>query len=166
MRILAERLTGQGDWRDVDALAALGTPAADTLLAACVRHANVIVRLRAGKHLADRGAPGALERELLAVLGDPDSEAPIEMTMRFAREYPTSAVRRALLQCAIEGAVHLRAHAAALSLFLAGRAAEPFDWAHRPLFLRFSAENRSVRLAALQDLQRLIGDGAEGPGAS
>ena len=158
LHILAERLTGPGDWSDVDALAVVRTPAADTLLENCLRHANVVIRLRAGRRLADRGAPEALEQELLAVLGDPDTDAPIEMTMRFAKEYPTAAVRRALLHCSVEGAPHLRSHAAALSLFLAGRAAEPFDWAHRSLFLQFGEEDRSVRLAARQDLRRLLGD--------
>jgi hypothetical protein len=155
-QVLAERLTEAGDWRDVDALAALGTPAADTLLANCARHANVIVRLRAGWWLADRGTPETLERELLSVLGDRDTDAPIQMTMRLAKEYPRTEVRRALLQCAVDGAHHLRAHAAALALYIAGRAREPFDWTHRPLFLRFGDEDRSVRLGAMEDLRRLI----------
>jgi hypothetical protein len=161
VHVLAERLAGPGDWRDVDALAALDTPAADALLADCVRHANVIVRLWAGRRLAERGAPEALDRELLDVLGDPDSDAPIEMTMHLVNEYPTLAVRKALLQCAVEGATHLRVHAAALALYLAGRATEPFDWGHRPLFLRFADEDRSARLAAMQDLRRMIGGAAE-----
>lgn len=155
-QVLAERLTGMGDWRDVDALATLRTPAADTLLTNCARHANVIVRLRAGWWLANRGTPETLERELLNVLGDRDTEAPIEMTMRLTKEYPTTELRKALLQCAVDGAHHLRAHAAALALHLAGCAGEPFDWTHRPLFLRFGEDDRSVRLAAMEDLRRLI----------
>ena len=41
---------------------------------------------------------------------------------------------------------------AALALYLGGKAEEAFDWNHRPFFLRFVDENRSVQIDAYKEL--------------
>ena len=157
LAVLQERLAGSGaDWRDVDAVAALGIRAADTLLRRCAWHADAAVRLRAAPLLAARGDATVVERELLRILRDRESNAPIEATMRLAEEHPSEPVKQALLVCAIHGAPHLRVHAAALALYLAGVAKDAFDWDHRPLFLQFGEDDESVRVAALGALRSLM----------
>jgi len=76
--------------------------------------------------------------------------------MRLAAAYPTLAVREALLECALHGAQHLRAHAAALALYLAGRAEGTFDWNHRTLFLQFGVDDERTRAAAMRELRALM----------
>ena len=59
---------------------------------------------------------------------------------------------------ALNGTEVMRVHAAALSLFLAGKAKEPFDWDERPFFLRFGSEDRAERLVAYRELQQRVGE--------
>ena len=70
------------------------------------------------------------------------------------------AIRAALLWCAVDGAPHLRVHAAALALYLAGGARSAFDWEHRPLFLGFGEPPRAERQAALAGLLVRMGRGS------
>jgi len=157
LTLLTERLERDGaGWREVEAVAALGTPAAESLLQDLVRHPAAEVRLRAARMLAAQGDAAAPEREIVARLMDPDADGGIDALMTMAEEHPTPAVRAALRFCAVDGAADYRVHAAALLLFLEGGAAENFDWNHRPLFLEFGEEDRAVRLAALTRLDALI----------
>ena len=48
-------------------------------------------------------------------------------------------------------------HAAALLLYLAGKARERFDWAQRPFFLQFGEEAPAVRERAYAELCRRLG---------
>jgi hypothetical protein len=157
LSILEERLAdSRADWRDVDAVAALATPDADVVLERCASHADPAVRLRAAPHLASRGHRHVIQKQLLGILLDPHTTAPIDATMRLAEQHPTAYVKDALLDCAIRGAPHLRVHAAALALYLAGGAKEPFDWDHRPLFLQFGEEEEATRAAAMSELRALM----------
>jgi hypothetical protein len=46
---------------------------------------------------------------------------------------------------------------AALLFYLHGKAKEPFDWDHRPFFLRFTATDRSEREAVFRELCEAVG---------
>jgi hypothetical protein len=159
LALLDAHLAGSGaDWRDVEAVAALDTEEAAALLAQCAHHRSAEIRLHAAPFLAERGAPDVPERELLRILGDPRTDAPIVATLRLATAYPTERVKQALLECAVHGAQHLRVHAAALALYLAGVADDEFDWNHRALFLRFGVANEHERAEALRELRALMGN--------
>jgi hypothetical protein len=41
--------------------------------------------------------------------------------------------------------------------YLAGIAKEPFDWDHRPFFLRFNGDNHEEHMAAYEELCRRVG---------
>lgn len=160
LALLEERLGQQGaGWREVEALAALGTPAAGALIDRLVDHPVADVRLRATRVLAERGDAGPSEREIVRRLRDPDAAGGIDALMTMAEHHPTPAVREALRFCAVDGAQDYRVHAAALLLFLEGGAKENFDWDHRPLFLQFGEEDRAVRIAALARLEALMPGG-------
>ncbi|MEA2627492.1 MAG: hypothetical protein QOD06_3537 [Candidatus Binatota bacterium] len=160
LEVLTERLVDSGaDWRDVDAVAALGTREANTTLASLCSHRSGVVRLRAARILAERDLPDVLEREIVRLLGDPRADAGVGQLMALAEANPTAGVRQALLACAVDGAPELRVHAAALALYLAGGSVEAFDWTHRPLFLRFAEEDREARRAALGELKAMIPTG-------
>lgn len=155
--LLNERLDTFGaNWRDVDAMAALNIPPARMVMQRLAGHRSAEVRLRAARYLAEGGDDTAAEREIVKLLGNPDTDIGASALLMMAEAHPTEAVRKALLDCVIDGADHLRVHAAALALFLAGGAAESFDWAHRPLFLQFGESDRAARLAAMKDLKKLM----------
>jgi HEAT repeat protein len=153
-RLLIRRLaTSEADWRDIEALAAIGSPAAETALSKLLTHPCAELRLRAARYFAGQGQPAAMEKEIVELLRDPNAEVSASLLMREAEEFPSDAVKQALLDCSVDGRSDLRVHAAALALYLYGGAAEPFDWAHRPLFLRFGEDDREERLQALGELR-------------
>ena len=157
LEILDDRLASSGaGWREVDAVAALDGPGAHDRLEQLAGHRSGEVRLRAARHLSERGRPEAAEREIVRLLRAPELETGIDALMTLAEDHPTPAVREALLYCAVDGAPDLRVHAAALALYLAGGADSAFDWNRRPLFLQFGEEDRQVRVRALDGLKALM----------
>ena len=156
--LLNDRLENAGaDIRDVDAMAALEIPPARMVIQRLAEHWSPAIRLRAAEYLTERGDPSAAEREILRLLGDSKTDIGADALMTMAERHPTPAVRAALLECALDGADHLRVHAAGLALFLAGGARESFDWDHRPLFLEFGERDRALRVTAMKRLKALMG---------
>ena len=145
------------DWRDLEALARIGSPAARHAIRAALRHADPAVRggaLRHGREFLSSGERLLAIRRALeeATFYNGLSEA-LEAIETFHPLEIIDLLLRALLAREPEVAVHL----AALLLFLHGRAAEPFDWAQRPFFLRFAEEDREKRVPAFEELCGLIG---------
>jgi hypothetical protein len=155
--VLTERLAGSsGGWRDVEAVAALGTAESGALLTRLLRHASAEVRLRAAQCQAHAGDAAPAEREIVRLLRDPLAEIGTAALMQMVEAHPTPQVQTALRYCAVDGAAPFRVHAAALLLYLGGGAEESFDWSYRPLFLKFGEDDRAVRLAALDQLTALL----------
>ena len=92
--------------------------------------------------------------EVVRPLRDPATEIGAAAVMLAAEARLGPRVPEALLWCALDGAEHLRVHAAALALYHAGGAPESFDWKQRPLFLQFGESDRTVRLPAVTELRR------------
>jgi hypothetical protein len=148
LALVAER--GAKDWRDVEALAALGA-----LPRAALQSSDFQVRIRAAEslHLSKEES----ETLLLATLQDATIMNGLTAVLGFAQEHDTPAVRRKLLWCALNGNDDLRVHAAALVHFFYGKAASEFDWSHRPLYLRFASKVFAERESAYRDLCAEIG---------
>jgi hypothetical protein len=141
--LLITRLTGEADWRDVEALAALGTPGAMVAVKTAAKHCNPEVRNCALRILAETGPQQAapeLERDIVRAVAGGDID--------LAESHPTPEVKRALLDCARLADPTTRVHAAAMLMYLCGKADGPFDWDQRPFFLRFgTADNQELRAA-------------------
>ena len=67
-----------------------------------------------------------------------------------AEEHRTPAVMDALFRAALRDDHVMAVHAAALLLFLHGKAKEPFDWDRRPLYLQFGDDDPKVRRMRLR----------------
>ncbi len=65
---------------------------------------------------------------------------------------PSASVINALLKATLNRPGEVACHMAAMLLYLHGKAAEPFDWNHRPFFLRFNTTSRHEREAAFEEL--------------
>jgi hypothetical protein len=139
------------DWRDVDALDRLGSPAALAALEESARGPNREVRIRASEHLFDRGRRTDLDEVLVDGIRHATFGQGLQETLWLAAKHPTPAVIRALAEAALcrreEGAVH----AVALLYFLHGLAAEEFDTAHQDYFLRFRTTPHGPQRRALFD---------------
>jgi hypothetical protein len=74
-----------------------------------------------------------------------------------AESHPTPRVKRALLDCARLADPTTRVNAAAMLMYLCGKAEEAFDWNQRPFFLRFGTEDNQELRAAWMELRERTG---------
>ncbi len=149
--LLIGKLRGDGDWRDVEALASLPTPSALAAVVESRNHNKAKVRNYAIKILLN-DPPAELEAELEALVIQAVSQGYFDM----AEHLPTLAVKKALLNTVRHADSTVRVNAAALLLYLCDKAPEPFDWSQRPFFLRFSTDNEELLNAAWQELRSLV----------
>ncbi len=161
--LLTEEIITRGslDWRDVEALRALGTPKALARIAA------------AASEQADGGGAEALifevetngwtaesEARLIAMLADMESmTSASDRLYRLCEQHPTPAVMQRLLRNArAQPDETMRYSAGAMALYLAGHADDwyGFDAAHRPHLLGLNAADDKARHAALAWLEEKV----------
>lgn len=159
-RELEVLLTGNkpSDWRDVEALAEFDTPAARAALRHAATSGAVEVRLA-----VLRFAPSVLTtRESTRVLVTALDEVVIFGGLTAALELVVKHHPKPVLDALWHGVLHrpgeVASHFAGMLLYLAGKAALPFDWNHRPFLLRFNATDPAERAAAARELCERLGD--------
>lgn len=158
-------LIGRGvlSWRDVEALAELGTPAAREALLAAMRSGDLETRLDIvayAPHLI-----GENEREACVVeaIENADGLDSLSKLLLLVERIRTPAVIGALLRGTLRHGGETAVHFAAILTWLHGRAGSPFDWEQRPFFLRFHTENPDERHHAYLELCERLGIDPETP---
>jgi hypothetical protein len=147
---------GAADWRDVEALAALGTPGARAVLRRALATGSHDIRMAVLTHAPDVASEEERARVLVAALQHADFFGGLSRALDGAEAHHPPEVIDALLKGTLERAGDVAVHFAALLLFLHGKAPERFDWAQRPFFLRFAGDARE-REAAFRELCARIG---------
>jgi hypothetical protein len=147
---------GAKDWRDVEALAALGTPRADEILRRASENPDPEIRLAVVRYAPklvpeSRRVASLISALETAVLFGGLSQA-LDETAEFHPEPVVDALFRGALKRDGETAVQF----AAMLMFVHGKADEPFDWDQRPFFLRFNTENHQERVAVFRELCQKI----------
>jgi hypothetical protein len=144
------------DWRDLEALLALGTPTARVAVIDQLRSGKLEQRLWAARFLeGDASVAADREAAVVAGLGSALLYEGLSQALDIATEERTPAMIEALFRACLRDAGEAAVHAAARLAFIHGKAAEPFDWELRPLYLRFNTQDRAERAAAFRDLCRL-----------
>ena len=168
LREVEEQLVARGavDWRDVQALDALGTERALKTLERALKtleralsSKDLAIRLEAAERLHRRNLLEGLRFDELLVKSLAEATLLNGMTraLGLAEKHATPAVLKQLLACAQRGNDDIRCHAAALLHYLFGHAKSPFDWDKRPFYLRFVSKDRTERHAAYLELCRDLG---------
>jgi len=157
--LLARGATG---WRDVEALAALGTPRAQAALREAAAKGSHEVRMAVMAHAPDLLSEGERTKALVAALREADLYGGLTQALaRVASHHPPEVVD-ALLRGTLARSGEVAVHYAAMLFHIHGRAKEPFDWEQRPFFLRFHTEDRREREEAFRELCVACGiDGSE-----
>jgi hypothetical protein len=145
------------DWRDVEALAALGTPEADERLKRAFHRGSLSLRLSVLRH-----APHVVsERQRTKVLVEGIERSTIgdglTPTLLDVEEFHPPAIVKALLRGTLKRPGDVAVNLAGMVAFVHGAAKEAFDWNQRPLFLRFNTDDDAERAAAFRDLCALCG---------
>jgi hypothetical protein len=151
------------DWRDVEALAQIDSPAARAAVLAATTGANVDVRREAMRNVpADAIDPAVREAQLLADLQGNDVFGGLSQAIDEAAEFHPPAVVSALLHAVLHQPGQKAILFAALLYYIHGKADTPFDWDQRPFFLRFAGDTRTGHEAAFRELCANVGiDSAE-----
>jgi hypothetical protein len=148
---------GARDWRDIEALACLDTPAARAAIKAAMNNPNPEVR-----NAITRCAPGLVPESLRTAslvrgLETANFYGGLTQTLDQVAGFHPPLIVDALLRGALGRAGEVAVHFAAMLCYIHGRAQEPFDWEQRPFFLRFNTDNRLEREAAFLELCQKIG---------
>jgi hypothetical protein len=157
VNVLAEQLNSKPDWRQAEALAAIGSPQAVQVLHAAMKTVNPEVRIHVAEQLAEMGEPADLEGAIIEALRHARLSNGLSYAIDTAEQHPSPRIQEALLELALNGNEDQRFHCAALALYLGGKAEEAFDWNHRPFFFRFIDEDRNVQIEAHKELCERLG---------
>jgi hypothetical protein len=154
-RILVPR--ARSDWRDVEALAALDTPAARRALTAAMKNGNAEIRAAVMCH-----APELVSREervaaLVVALNTAEFYGGLSQALDDVGEFHPPEIVTALFRGVLERKGDIAIHFAAMLMFIHGKANSPFDWNHRPFFLRFGTTSREERKALFRELCAKVG---------
>ena len=155
--LLIKNLRQAGDWRDVEALVALGTSAAREAVDKARFHRNSEVRHYALKIVLHNLNSKNMTETEMRELEEQVVQAVEHGDYAIAENMPTMRVKKALLESARRADSENRVHAEAFLLYLCGLAPEPFDWTRRPFFLLFADDNPKVLQQAWEELRRRTG---------
>ena len=146
------RARASEDWRDLEALLALGSETGKAAVVEQLRVGKLEQRLAAARLLAsDPDLAADIESATVAGLESALLYGGLSTALDLAVEHRTPAMIDALFRAALRDEGEAAVHAAARLAYVHGKATEPFDWERRPFFLEF-AKSRSARRAAFRRL--------------
>jgi hypothetical protein len=154
-RLLLAR--GGADWRDVEALALLDTPAARKALNAAMRSGNAEIRAAVMRHAPALVSDEQKKISLLEGLLKADFYGGLSQTLDAVSKYHPPEIVAALLRGVLERKAEGAIHFAAMLMFIHGKAKSAFDWDHRPFFLKFGTPDRAEREVLFRELCAKIG---------
>lgn len=144
-------------WREVEALAALETPKAETALLRALESDKVEVRL-AVLRLAPELVPSARQTEVLAeALATVKPFGGLSDAESLVLQHHPPPVIDALWRGVLHRGPEVAPHFAGLLLYLGGQASSPFDWSQRPFLLRFNTTDPAALQEAFLELCQRLG---------
>jgi hypothetical protein len=165
-KVLVSRVRSrQAEWRDTEALAALGGDDAKAALRHTLETGDLETQLHAARDLQALGEKVDMEKSIAKVLKRGGFGQGVSMAFAMVPDHDSPYMRKVLLECAREGDRTVRVHAAAMCLFLAGLAKTPFDWDQRPFFLQFGVDDYATRQKAYAELRQRL-DAAQKSGTT
>jgi hypothetical protein len=141
------------DWRDIEALLAIGSDKARAAVVDQLRTGKLEQRLWAATYLA--GDPAlAADREAAVVAGLASAliYGGLGLALDLASEERTPTMIDALFRACLRDEGEAAVHAAARLAFIHGKAKEPFDWDRRQFFLQFGVADPAVKRTAFEQL--------------
>ena len=145
------------DWRDVEALAVLGTPKAQSRLREVLEGSDHRLTMAVLTYAPDLVTTEERTRILVAALQGSEIYTGLSQALDLVQEFHPPEVISALLRGARRDPGERAVHFAAMLFYLHGKAELPFDWNHRPFFLRFHATDTAEREMLFKELCDRIG---------
>jgi hypothetical protein len=152
--LFAQGITG---WRDVQALAALGTSRSRAALREALHSGSEEVRMAVHSYAPETLTDAERTASLVRALENAEFYGGLTQALGEVEEFHPPEVIDALLRGLSRRDGGTACHFAAMLYYLHGKSSMPFDWDHRPFFLRFNTENAAERKEAIRDLCATIG---------
>jgi hypothetical protein len=143
------------DWRDVEALAALNTPAAIQALKDCLESSNLDCRLFAVRYLKEMNILDRIDQVVVTALPLTKTGEGFSLALALAKDYPSEAIKDIVLWCCLNGNESIRVLCAAMVLYLYGITTDYYDTSHKIVF-EFHEPDRSKRIEPFTRLCRMI----------
>jgi hypothetical protein len=144
------------DWRDVEALAALGTEAAVQALLQSLHSGGIEIKIYALLFLKMLNVVDCIDDTLEEILPRVTIGSGMGLALYLAKLYPSERIREKILWCSLNGNDNIRIHCAAMSLYLYGLTSETFDTNFKIVY-EFKEPDREKRFASFSNLCRMIG---------
>ncbi len=119
------------DWRDVEALAALGTPRARKALKAAAKSRDHKVRMAVIEYAPELVPKKELSASLIKALKGADLHSGLSQALDEVEDFHPPEIVEALFRGALHREGEVAVHFAAMLMFIHGKAKEPFDWDQR-----------------------------------
>lgn len=158
-RILLDRR--DQDWRDIEALAALDSPAARKALKEALRSPKQEISVAVMSYATDLLSGAERVRTLVTALREAEFYGGLTQALLQVQSFHPPEIVAALFRGALERKDGVGVHFAAMLLFIHGKATSAFDWSQRPFLLRLNAAQRDARELVFLELCDKIGSPAE-----
>jgi len=142
------------DWRDVEALAALGTKRAKEILKQAHQDGNAEVRLAVHRHAPELLTEAERVASLVQALETAELFSGLSRAMDEVVRFHPPVIVDALLRGLITREGGVACHFAARLYYLHGKATSAFDWSQRPFFLKFNTPDLAEREIVVRTLCR------------
>ncbi|ATC64462.1 hypothetical protein CMV30_11130 [Nibricoccus aquaticus] len=149
------------DWRDVEALAALNSTAAQKALTEALNSSKPEIAVAVMNYAPELVPEATRIRTLVSALRKANFYGGLSRALEQVETFHPPAIIEELFHGALEREGGVGVHFAAMLMFLHGKAESAFDWSQRPFFLRFNATQRDEREAVFLELCEKIGARAE-----
>lgn len=143
------------DWRDVEALATLRTPAAIQALKECLESPNYDCRFFAVRYLKEMNILDQVDQVVVATLPLTRIGEGFSLAQALAKDYPSKAIKSIVLWCCLNGNESIRVLCAAMVLYLYGITSDYYDTSHEIVF-EFREPDREKRIKPFIHLCQMI----------
>jgi hypothetical protein len=140
------------DWRDIEALALIGTPKAKKAIKKAIRDPNPNVQIAVSRFAPKLISDSQKTQSLIRILQNEEIFSGISQALDEVEEFHPEEIKEELIKGLLSRGGEVAVLFAAMLFYIYGKAKEPFDMNQRPFFLTFNTENKTERLAAFLEL--------------
>jgi hypothetical protein len=140
------------DWRDIEALAEIGTKSAQKTIKNAIKDSDPDVRVAVTRFAPNLVTNRERSQSLIKALKNAQVFGGLSQVLDDIEEYHPTEVKEALITGLLSREGDVAVLFAAMLFYVYGKAKEPFDMKQRPFFLRFNTENREERMQAFREL--------------
>ena len=148
---------GARDWRDIEALSGLNTPAAREVIRGAINSSNPEVRNAVTRCAPELISDSVRTASLVQSLETANIFGGLTQTLEQVADYHPPLIVEALLRGALGRGGEVAVHFSAMLCSIHGQGSGPFDGDHQSFFNRFNTDNRTDREIVFQELCEKIG---------